>query len=154
MIACLLARRLISSENRAVLHTALRHTDYTAFPNEENNVMPQVHAVRKQMRDIVEQVRSGLWRGFKGDAIQNIVNIGIGGSDLGPKLATRALSALQHPGLNFYYVSNLDSAHLAPLIERLDPRTNLVYRCVQDLYHARNQHQCAYCTQLVASGGD
>lgn len=113
------------SENRAVLHTALRHTDYTAFPNEENNVMPQVHAVRKQMRDIVERVRSGLWRGFKGDAIQNIVNIGIGGSDLGPKLATRALSALQHPGLNFYYVSNLDSAHLAPLIERLDPRTTL-----------------------------
>ena len=48
--------------------------------------MPEVHAVRKQMRDIVERVRSGLWRGFKGDAIQNIVNIGIGGSDLGPKL--------------------------------------------------------------------
>jgi glucose-6-phosphate isomerase len=117
--------RINVSENRAVLHTALRHTDYTPFPSEDNNVMPQVHAVRKQMRDIVERVRSGLWRGFKGDAIQNIVNIGIGGSDLGPKLATRALSALQHPGLNFYYVSNLDSAHLAPLIERLDPRTTL-----------------------------
>lgn len=113
------------SENRAVLHTALRHTGATPFPSEQSNVMPQVHAVRKQMRDIVERVRSGLWRGFKGDAIQNIVNIGIGGSDLGPKLATRALSALQHPGLNFYYVSNLDSAHLAPLIEKLDPRTTL-----------------------------
>ncbi len=113
------------SENRAVLHTALRHMDTTAFPTQDNNVMPEVHFVRKQMRDIVERVRSGLWRGFKGDAIQNVVNIGIGGSDLGPKLATRALSSLQHPGLHFYYVSNLDSAHLAPLLEKLDPRTTL-----------------------------
>jgi len=113
------------SEDRAVLHTALRHMDYKAFPAVDNDVMPQVRAVRKQMRDIVERVRSGLWRGFKGDAIQNIVNIGIGGSDLGPKLATRALSALQHPHLKFYYVSNLDSAHLAPLLEELDPRTTL-----------------------------
>ncbi|MCU6432483.1 glucose-6-phosphate isomerase [Undibacterium sp. Jales W-56] len=113
------------SEDRAVLHTALRHTAFTPFPSAGNDVMPLVRGVRKQMRDIVERVRSGLWRGFKGDAIQNVVNIGIGGSDLGPKLATRALSALQHPGLTFYYVSNLDSAHLAPLLEQLDPRTTL-----------------------------
>ncbi|MFZ6726831.1 glucose-6-phosphate isomerase [Undibacterium sp. MH2W] len=113
------------SEDRAVLHTALRYMDFKPFPNAEHDVMPQVRAVRKQMRDIVERVRSGLWRGFKGDAIQNIVNIGIGGSDLGPKLVTRALSAMQHPHLNFYYVSNLDSAHLAPLLEELDPRTTL-----------------------------
>ncbi|MBC3869814.1 glucose-6-phosphate isomerase [Undibacterium oligocarboniphilum] len=113
------------SEDRAVLHTALRYSDFKPFPDAENDVMPQVRAVRKQMRDIVERVRSGLWRGFKGDAIQNVVNIGIGGSDLGPKLATRALSAYQHPNLHFYYVSNLDSAHLAPLLEKLDPRTTL-----------------------------
>lgn len=113
------------SEDRAVLHTALRHMDFTPFPDQQHDVMPQVRAVRKQMRDIVERVRSGLWRGFKGDAIQNIVNIGIGGSDLGPKMATRALSAFEHPHLEFYYVSNLDSAHLAPLLERLDPRTTL-----------------------------
>ncbi|MET3136188.1 glucose-6-phosphate isomerase [Undibacterium sp. GrIS 1.2] len=113
------------SEDRAVLHTALRHSAFTPFPNPEADVMPLVRAVRKQMRDIVERVRSGLWRGFKGDAIQNVVNIGIGGSDLGPKLATRALSAMQHPSLSFYYVSNLDSAHLAPLLETLDPRTTL-----------------------------
>ncbi|AZP12970.1 glucose-6-phosphate isomerase [Undibacterium parvum] len=113
------------SEQRAVLHTALRHTAFTPFPNAEHDVMPQVRAVRKQMRDIVERVRSGLWRGFKGDAIQNVVNIGIGGSDLGPKLVTRALAATEHPGIDFYYVSNLDSAHLAPLLEKLDPRTTL-----------------------------
>ncbi|MBR7779774.1 glucose-6-phosphate isomerase [Undibacterium rugosum] len=113
------------SEDRAVLHTALRHMEFSPFPSAELDVMPQVRAVRKQMRDIVERVRSGLWRGFKGDAIQNVVNIGIGGSDLGPKLASRALSAYQHPNLNFFYVSNLDSAHLAPLLEKLDPRTTL-----------------------------
>ncbi|MBC3934676.1 glucose-6-phosphate isomerase [Undibacterium sp. CY7W] len=113
------------SEDRAVLHTALRHMEFSPFPSAELDVMPQVRAVRKQMRDIVERVRSGLWRGFKGDAIQNVVNIGIGGSDLGPKLASRALSAYQHPHLNFFYVSNLDSAHLAPLLEKLDPRTTL-----------------------------
>ncbi|NDI86532.1 glucose-6-phosphate isomerase [Undibacterium crateris] len=113
------------SEDRAVLHTALRHMEFSPFPSAELDVMPQVRAVRKQMRDIVERVRSGLWRGFKGDAIQNVVNIGIGGSDLGPKLASRALSAFQHPNLNFFYVSNLDSAHLAPLLEKLDPRTTL-----------------------------
>lgn len=113
------------SENRAVLHTALRHTDASPFPSAENDVMPQVHAVRKQMRDIVERVRSGLWRGYTGAAIENIVNIGIGGSDLGPKLANRALSSIQHPGLHFYYVSNLDSAHLAPLLDKLNPNTTL-----------------------------
>jgi glucose-6-phosphate isomerase len=113
------------SEDRAVLHTALRHMDATPFPCNEQDVMPQVRAVRRQMRDIVERVRSGLWRGFKGDAIQNVVNIGIGGSDLGPKMATRALSAFAHPHINFYYVSNLDSAHLSPLLEKLDPRTTL-----------------------------
>jgi glucose-6-phosphate isomerase len=113
------------SEDRAVLHTALRHTAFSPFPNADDDVMPQVRAVRHRMRDIVERVRSGLWRGFKGDAIQTVVNIGIGGSDLGPKLATRALAAVQHPGLKFFFVSNLDSAHLAPLLERLDPRTTL-----------------------------
>ncbi|MEB0139259.1 MULTISPECIES: glucose-6-phosphate isomerase [unclassified Undibacterium] len=117
--------RINISEDRAVLHTALRHMDFKPFPSAELDVMPQVRGVRKQMRDIVERVRSGLWRGFKGDAIQNIVNIGIGGSDLGPKLATRALAAMQHPNLKFFYVSNLDSAHLAPLLEELDPRTTL-----------------------------
>ena len=112
------------SENRAVLHTALRHTDYTAFPNEENNVMPQVHAVRKQMRDIVERVRSGLWRGFKGDAIQNIVNIGIGGSDLGPVMITEALRPYKNH-LQMHFVSNVDGTHIAETLKKIDPETTL-----------------------------
>ena len=113
------------SEERAVLHPALRHLDDTAFPSSEADVMPEVRAVREQMANIVEQLRGGHWKGYTGDTIRHVVNIGIGGSDLGPKMATRALSAFAHPGLHVHYVSNLDGAHLAPLLETLDPRTTL-----------------------------
>ena len=113
------------SEERAVLHPALRHLDDGAFPSAEYDVMPEVRQVRQQMAVIVEQLRSGQWKGYTGDTIRHVVNIGIGGSDLGPKMATRALSAFAHPGLHVHYVSNLDGAHLAPLLETLDPRTTL-----------------------------
>jgi len=113
------------SENRAVLHPALRHLKLSPFPSADEDVMPEVRAVRVQMRQFSERVRAGLWRGFSGEAIRDVVNIGIGGSDLGPKVVVRALSAYQHPGLNMHFVSNIDSAHLAKLIERLDPRSTL-----------------------------
>ena len=113
------------SEERAVLHPALRHLADTAFPSGELDVMPEVRKVRQQMAAIVEQLRSGNWKGYTGDTIRHVVNIGIGGSDLGPKMCTRALSAFAHPGLHVHYVSNLDGAHLAPLLETLDPRTTL-----------------------------
>ena len=113
------------SENRAVLHPALRYLKTGPFPTAETDVMPQVREVRAHMRQFSERVRAGLWRGFSGEAIRDVVNIGIGGSDLGPKMVVRALSAYQHPGLRMHFVSNIDSAHLATLIERLDPRSTL-----------------------------
>ncbi len=113
------------SENRAVLHPALRHLKLSPFPSADEDVMPEVRAVRAHMRQFSDRVRAGLWRGFSGEAIRDVVNIGIGGSDLGPKVVVRALSAYQHPGLNMHFVSNIDSAHLAKLIERLDPRSTL-----------------------------
>ncbi|MGI9142852.1 MAG: glucose-6-phosphate isomerase [Fluviibacter sp.] len=113
------------SEERAVLHPALRHLEDTAFPAATHDVMPDVRKVRTQMAAIVEQLRSGSWKGYSGETIRHVVNIGIGGSDLGPKMATRALSAFAHPGLHVHYVSNLDGAHLAPLLETLDPRSTL-----------------------------
>ena len=113
------------SEERAVLHPALRHLEETAFPSAELDVMPEVRKVRAQMAEIVEKLRSGSWKGYSGETIRHVVNIGIGGSDLGPKMATRALSAFAHPGLHVHYVSNLDGAHLAPLLETLDPRSTL-----------------------------
>ena len=113
------------SEERAVLHPALRHLEETAFPSTDLDVMPEVRKVRAQMAEIVEKLRSGSWKGYSGETIRHVVNIGIGGSDLGPKMATRALSAFAHPGLHVHYVSNLDGAHLAPLLETLDPRSTL-----------------------------
>lgn len=113
------------SEHRAVLHPALRFLGPGPFPSAAANVMPQVRQVRQHMRDFSERVRSGLWRGFSGEAIRNVVNLGIGGSDLGPKMAAKALSAYEHPGLHVHFVSNLDGAQLAPLLETLDPRSTL-----------------------------
>ena len=113
------------SENRAVLHPALRHLKLSPFPSAAEDVMPEVRAVRAQMRQFSERVRAGLWRGFSGEAIRDVVNIGIGGSDLGPKMVVRALGAFQRPGMRMHFVSNLDSAHLAPLLDSLDPRSTL-----------------------------
>lgn len=113
------------SEKRAVLHPALRHLKLGAFPSASNDVMPEVRAVRAQMRQFSEKVRGGLWRGFSGEAIRDVVNVGIGGSDLGPKTVVRSLSAYQHPGLRMHFVSNIDSAHLAKLLDSLDPRSTL-----------------------------
>lgn len=117
--------RINFSEKRAVLHPALRHLKLGPFPSAENDVMPEVRAVRAQMRQFSEKVRGGLWRGFSGEAIRDVVNIGIGGSDLGPKTVVRSLSAYQHPGLRMHFVSNIDSAHLAKLLDSLDPRSTL-----------------------------
>lgn len=113
------------SEDRAVLHPALRHLGLDAFPSPERDVMPEVRAVREQMRVFSDKLRAGLWRGFSGEAIRDVVNIGIGGSDLGPKMVVRALSAYGRAGLRMHFVSNLDSAHLGHLLDVLDPRSTL-----------------------------
>jgi glucose-6-phosphate isomerase len=113
------------SEKRAVLHPALRNLKLGHFPSAMDDVMPEVRAVRGQMRQFSERVRGGLWRGFSGEAIRDVVNIGIGGSDLGPKMVVRSLSAYQRAGMRLHFVSNVDSAHMAKLFEMLDPRTTL-----------------------------
>lgn len=113
-----------ATENRSALHVALRATG-GPFPRADFDVMPDVLATRQRMADFAESVRNGRWLGYTGQPIRNVVNIGIGGSDLGPKMATVALRALAHPTLAIHYVSNLDSAQLAPLLQTLDPRTTL-----------------------------
>ncbi len=117
--------KINASEGRAVLHPALRYLQLGGFPTAEFDVMPEVRAVREQMRTFSDSVRAGLWRGFSGEAIRDVVNIGIGGSDLGPKMVVRALAAYGRPGLRMHFVSNLDSAQLAPLLDSLDPRSTL-----------------------------
>jgi len=113
------------TEGRAVLHHALRHQGTRPILHNGLDVMPQVRAVLDQMRRFCDDLHSGRWHGAGGDPIFDVVSIGIGGSDLGPKMATQALAAWRVPHLRVHYVSNLDGAHLATTLAQLDPRTTL-----------------------------
>jgi glucose-6-phosphate isomerase len=114
-----------NSEQRSVLHIALRQQGSTPMMSEGRDVMPEVRKVLAQMRDFCGAVHSGKWRGGSGETITDVVNIGIGGSDLGPKMATQALAAYAHPGIRVHFVSNLDAAHLAGMFNTLDPARTL-----------------------------
>ena len=116
--------RINHSENRSVLHVALRRSA-GPFPGSSFDVMPEVTATRQKMADFAMRLRDGKCTGHKGMPIRDVVNIGIGGSDLGPKMMGQALRAISHPTLGMHYISNLDSAQLAPLLQTLDPRTTL-----------------------------
>jgi glucose-6-phosphate isomerase len=113
------------TENRAVLHTALRHRANTPVYENGRDVMPEVNAVLAKMKEFSEQVRSGGWKGFSGKRITDIVNIGIGGSDLGPVMATECLRPYAPPGLCVHFVSNVDGTHIAETLKPLDPETTL-----------------------------
>ena len=116
--------RINASEDRSVLHVALRRSA-GPFPSAQFDVMPEVLATRRRMAEFAERLRDGRCYGHKGMAIRDVVNIGIGGSDLGPKMMGNALRSISHPALGVHYVSNLDGAQMAPLLQTLDPRTTL-----------------------------
>ncbi|CAG8553873.1 6749_t:CDS:2 [Acaulospora morrowiae] len=113
------------TEDRAVLHIALRNVSNTPICDNGVDVMPEVNAVLKQMKDASDAIRSGAWTGYTGKAITDIVNIGIGGSDLGPVMVTEALKAYAKPGLNAHFVSNIDGTHLAETLKKVQPDTTL-----------------------------
>ncbi|OFZ97709.1 MAG: glucose-6-phosphate isomerase [Betaproteobacteria bacterium RBG_19FT_COMBO_58_11] len=113
------------TENRAVLHTALRNRSNRPIKVAGRDVMPAVNKVLAHMRDFSERVRSGQWKGYTGQAITDIVNIGIGGSDLGPVMATEALKPYAAPQLQVHFVSNIDGTHLAETLKPLKPETTL-----------------------------
>ena len=113
------------TEKRAVLHTALRNRSNTPVFVDGKDVMPDVNRVLAQMRKFSEQVRSGAWQGFTGKRITDIVNIGIGGSDLGPVMVCGALKPYASPDLQAHFVSNIDGAHLAQVLEQCQPETTL-----------------------------
>lgn len=113
------------TENRAVLHTALRNRSNTPVYVDGKDVMPDVNAVLAQMRAFTEKVRNGSWTGYTGKAITDIVNIGIGGSDLGPVMVCDALKPYASPNLNVHFVSNIDGAHLMRALEKCNPQTTL-----------------------------
>ncbi|MBT2867609.1 glucose-6-phosphate isomerase [Chromobacterium violaceum] len=117
--------RINVSENRSVLHTALRLPAGARLDLEGHDVAADVHQVLARLKDFSEQVREGRWLGFAGQPIRDVVNLGIGGSDLGPLVAADALAAYAHPDLKVHFVSNVDGQHLARTLERLNPATTL-----------------------------
>ncbi len=117
--------KINSTEQRAVLHIALRNRSNTPVIVEGEDVMPAVNKVLAHMREFTESVRSGSWKGYTGKAMTDIVNIGIGGSDLGPVMVTEALKPYGHERLNVHFVSNVDGTHIAETVKRLNPETTL-----------------------------
>ncbi len=117
------------TEQRAVLHTALRAPRNTSILVDGKDVVPDVHAVLDQMADFSTRVRSGEWKGFSGKRIRNIINIGIGGSDLGPVMAYEALKHYSDRNLTVRFVSNIDGTDLAEATRDLDPAETLFVVC-------------------------
>src|SRR2546425_4823030 len=113
------------TEDRAVLHVALRAPRGTSIVVDGKDVVPEVHAVLDAIADFSNRVRSGVWKGHTGKRIRNVVNIGIGGSDLGPVMAYEALKAYSERSMTFRFVSNIDGTDFAEAVRDLDPAETL-----------------------------
>ncbi|HNW81521.1 MAG TPA: glucose-6-phosphate isomerase [bacterium] len=117
--------RINETEDRAVLHTALRNFSDRPVVENGTDVMPQIREVLKKMKVFADKVSGGKWIGFKGEPVTDIVNIGIGGSDLGPVMVTEALKPYWKKGLSVHFVSNVDGTHIAETLKKLKPETTL-----------------------------
>jgi glucose-6-phosphate isomerase len=144
------------SENRAVLHTALRAPKGASVRVDGENVVPQVHAVLAKMSDFANRVRNGDWKGHTGQRIRNVVNIGIGGSDLGPVMAYEALKSYSERAMTFRFVSNVDGTDFAEAVRYLDPAQTLfivsskTFTTLETMTNAR----AARAWSLQGLGGD
>ncbi len=118
-------QKINNTEGRAVLHVALRNRSNRPILVDGADVMPEVNRVLAKMRGFSEAIRSGAWRGYTGQPITDIVNIGIGGSDLGPKMVVRALTPYIQKGLRCHFVSNVDGTDIAETLKCVDPATTL-----------------------------
>ncbi|CAA6827638.1 MAG: Glucose-6-phosphate isomerase (EC [uncultured Thiotrichaceae bacterium] len=114
-----------NTEGRSVLHTALRNRSNTPVMVNGKDVMPQINTTIDKVESFSDKVRSGEWKGYTGKVITDIVNIGIGGSDLGPKMVYQALEPFRHERLKVHFVSNVDGAHIDATLKQLDPETSL-----------------------------
>src|SRR5215213_8689125 len=113
------------TENRSVLHTALRNFSGKSIYTEGKDVMPDVKAAQQHMKAFCEKIHSGEWKGYTGQKIKYIVNIGIGGSDLGPFMVTEALKPYWVEGIQSYFVSNVDGTHIAETLKKVNPEETL-----------------------------
>ncbi|TAK62651.1 glucose-6-phosphate isomerase [Methylobacter sp.] len=117
--------KINNTEHRSVLHTALRNRSNQPVYVDGQDVMPQINSVLAQMRAFSTRIRSGEWKGYTGKAITDIVNIGIGGSDLGPKMVSAALTPYASEALKIHFVSNVDQADLVEILTHISPETTL-----------------------------
>ena len=117
--------KINTTENRAVLHIALRNRTNEPFLVDGEDVMPEVNAVLQKIKIFSGQIISGEWKGYTGKKITDIVNIGIGGSDLGPVMVTESLRPYARQGLSVHFVSNIDGTHITETLKSLDPETTL-----------------------------
>lgn len=125
-IASLFNGELVNTtEGRAALHTALRYRGEEKLPFNGHDVMPEVRAVLARMRIFSDSVRDGKWRGYTGQKITDVVNIGIGGSDLGPLMVVEALKKYTSPELQSHFVSNVDGTHIVEVLERVNAESTL-----------------------------
>ena len=137
------------TEGRAVLHTALRNRDNHPILVDGQDVMPEVNAVLMRMKEFSESVRSGEWKGYTGKPITDIVNIGIGGSDLGPVMVTEALKPYAKPGLNAHFVSNIDGTHIMETLKIVSPETTLFLVASKTFTTQETSNKRAYRSRLV-----
>lgn len=113
------------TEKRAVYHVALRNVKSEPMQVDGESVVEGVNEVLEHMKEFSEEVRSGAWKGYTGKAIDTIVNIGIGGSDLGPVMVTETLKPYGKEGMKLHFVSNIDGTHMAEALKASDPETTL-----------------------------
>ncbi|AEL24158.1 glucose-6-phosphate isomerase [Cyclobacterium marinum] len=116
-----------ATEGRAVLHTALRNRSNDPVYVDGKDVMPEVNEVLEKMKVFSEKVSKGVWKGYTGKPIESLVNIGIGGSDLGPVMVTEALKPYQHPHIKTYFVSNVDGSHITEVLKQVNPETTMFF---------------------------
>jgi glucose-6-phosphate isomerase len=117
--------KINQTENRSVLHVALRNRSNTPIFVEGKNVMPEVNDVLEKIKTFSGKVISGAWKGYSNKSITDIVNIGIGGSDLGPVMVTEALKAYKKKNINIHFVSNVDGTHIVETLKKVNPETTL-----------------------------
>ncbi len=117
--------KINETENRAVLHIALRNVSEMEYVVDGQDVMPEVNRVKEQMRQFCDLVHTGQWKGYSGKPIKYIVNIGIGGSDLGPVMVTEALKPYWVPGIQTYFVSNIDGTHISETLKLVNAEETL-----------------------------
>jgi glucose-6-phosphate isomerase len=117
--------KINQTENRSVLHTALRNFSGEPVYSDGNDVMPDVMHELEHMKGFCQKIHSGEWRGYSGKPIRNIVNIGIGGSDLGPVMVTEALKHYWIDGMQAFFVSNVDATHIVETLKKINPEETL-----------------------------